>query len=429
VSARRLRRALTGMLLALVTEPSQAQPTAMPTPASRPASPAASSSVSPSVSSRFIISVLTFGPGDAIFERYGHNAIRVRDTVTGSDLAYNWGMFSFDDPSFLRRFLSGETRYWVAAFPSQPLIAAYQERDRATEEQVLALSPTQAEALALAVARNALPENREYRYDYFRDNCSTRVRDALDVALGGILRPQFTALQTDLTYRSESRRLSAPDPFAQAGIELALGPMADTRMTAWETMFIPMRLRDHLRSVTVATAAGPVPLVAAETVHYVARRPAERTEPGGLIIGPLGPVLAMWGLLLIPLTPTMRRRSRIPAAILTGGWFTLTGLVGVLLLGMWLGSAHVFWYRNLTVLLASPVALVVAIPAARAILAGQAPRWVRMLLLLIVAQSMLALVLWPIVAQRLAGPLLLLLGANVALVMAALRHATDPAPR
>lgn len=417
MSARWLRRALAGAVLAAVSVSARAQSTAM--------APLASTSAT----GRYLVSVLTFGPGDAIFERYGHNAIRVRDRVTGSDLAYNWGMFSFDDPGFLRRFLSGETRYWVAAFPSQPLIAAYQERDRATEEQVLALTPTQAEALALAVARNALPENREYRYDYFRDNCSTRVRDALDVALGGILRPQFTALQTDLTYRSESRRLSAPDPFAQAGIELALGPMADTRMTAWETMFIPMRLRDHLRSVTVATAAGPVPLVAAETVHYVARRPVERAEPGGLVLGPLGPVLAMWGLLLIPLTPTMRRRSRIPAAILTGGWFTLTGLVGVLLLGMWLGSAHVFWYRNLTLLLASPVALIVAIPAARAILAGQAPRWVRTLLLLIAAQSMLALLLWPIVAQRLAGPLLLLLGANVALVMAALRHSADPASR
>ena len=415
MSARWLRRALAGAVLAAVSVSARAQSTAM--------APLASTSAT----GRYLVSVLTFGPGDAIFERYGHNAIRVRDRVTGSDLAYNWGMFSFDDPGFLRRFLSGETRYWVAAFPSQPLIAAYQERDRATEEQVLALTPTQAEALALAVARNALPENREYRYDYFRDNCSTRVRDALDVALGGILRPQFTALQTDLTYRSESRRLSAPDPFAQAGIELALGPMADTRMTAWETMFIPMRLRDHLRSVTVATAAGPVPLVAAETVHYVARRPVERAEPGGLVLGPLGPVLAMWGLLLIPLTPTMRRRSRIPAAILTGGWFTLTGLVGVLLLGMWLGSAHVFWYRNLTLLLASPVALIVAIPAARAIFKGEAPRWVRVLLLVIAAQSMLALLLWPIVAQRLAGPLLLLLGANVALVMAALRH-TTPAP-
>ena len=383
----------------------------------------------PSPSERYQISVLTFGPGDAIFERYGHNAIRVRDALTGSDLAYNWGMFSFEEPGFLRRFLSGETRYWVAAFPSQALIEAYRERDRATVEQRLALTPSQAESLALAVARNALPENREYRYDYFRDNCSTRVRDALDAALGGILRPQFTATQTALTYRLESRRLSAPDPFAQAGIELALGPDADRPMTPWETMFIPMRLRDDLRRVTVTTAAGPVPLVAAETVHYVARRPVERAEPGGLVLGPLGPVLAIWGLLLVPLTPAMRRRARIPAAVLAGGWFAVTGLVGVLLLGMWLGSAHLFWYRNLTLLLASPLGVLVAYPVARAILAGQAARWLRIMLVLIAGQSMLALALSPFVSQQLAGSLLLLLGANVTLVMAALRHTVETPSR
>ncbi len=422
MSARWRRRVLAGAVLATLSGSAQAQPAGATAP-----SGAASASVA--ASGRYVISLLTFGPGDAIFERYGHNAIRVRDRVTGSDLAYNWGMFSFEEPGFLRRFLSGETRYWVAAFPSQPLIEVYRAQDRATEEQVLALPPAQAEALAIAVARNARPEFREYRYDYFRDNCSTRARDALDLALGGILRPQFTAMQTALTYRLESRRLSAPDPFAQAGIELALGPMADLPLTAWETMFIPMRLRDYLRQVTVATPAGPVPLVAAETVHYVARRPVERAEPGGLVLGPLGPVLAMWGLLLVPLTPAMRRRSRVPAAILAGSWFTVTGLIGCLLLGMWIGSAHLFWYRNLTLLLASPVALLVAIPAARAILAGQAPRWVRTLLLLIVAQSMLALALWPVVAQQLGGPLLLLLGANVALVMATLRQTTGPASR
>ncbi|MFM2140668.1 MAG: hypothetical protein RLZZ25_933 [Gemmatimonadota bacterium] len=380
-------------------------------------------------SGRYVISLLTFGPGDAIFERYGHNALRVRDVVTGSDLAYNWGMFSFEDPGFLRRFLSGETRYWVAAFPSQPLIEVYRQQDRTTEEQWLALTPAQAESLALAVARNALPEHREYRYDYFRDNCSTRVRDALDAALGGILRPQFTAGTTALTYRLESRRLSAPDPFAQAGIELALGPAADAPLTAWETMFIPMRLRDQLRQVTVATAAGPVPLVAAETVHYVARRPVERADPGGLVLGPFGPMLAMWGLLLVPLTPAMRRRSRVPAAVLSGVWFGGTGMIGILLLGMWLGSAHLFWYRNLTLLLASPLSVVVAIPAARAILAGQAPRWVRGLLILLAAQSVLALGLWPFVAQQLGGPLILLLGANLAFVLAAFRHTADPEAR
>lgn len=391
--------------------------------------PASASASVPTPAGRYVISLLTFGPGDAIFERYGHNAIRVRDIVTGSDLAYNWGMFSFDDPGFLRRFLSGETRYWVAAFPSSPLMEYYRQQDRATVEQTLALSPEQAESLALAVARNALPEHREYRYDYFRDNCSTRVRDALDRALGGVLRPQFTALQTDLTYRLESRRLSAPDPFAQAGIELALGPDADRPMSAWETMFIPMRLRDHLRRVTVATPAGPVPLVAAETVLYVARRPLERAEPGGLVLGPLGPVLAMWGLLLVPLTPAMRRRARIPAAVLTGGWFGLTGMIGVLLLGMWLGSAHVFWYRNLTLLLASPLALIAAVPVARGILAGRAARWVRTLLWLVGGQSLLALALSPLVAQQLAGPLLLLCGANVALVIAALGHTAESVPR
>ena len=421
MSARWLRRAVVGVGLLALRGSAQAQPGAVMVPGS--------SAPAPASSGRYVISLLTFGPGDAIFERYGHNAIRVQDRLTGSDLAYNWGMFSFEEPGFLRRFLSGETRYWVAAFPSQPLIEVYKAQDRATEEQVLALSAAQAASLAIAVARNALPEHREYRYDYFRDNCSTRVRDALDVALGGILRPQFTATRTELTYRLESRRLSAPDPFAQAGIEIALGPNADAPMTAWETMFIPMRLRDQLRQVTVATPAGPVPLVAAETVHYVARRPVERAEPGGLVLGPLGPVLAMWGLLLIPLTPAMRRRSRLPAALLTGAWFTITGLIGVLLLGMWLGSAHLFWYRNLTLLLASPVALVVAIPAARAILAGQVAPWVRTLLLVIVAQSLLALALWPFVTQRLGGPLLLLLGANVALVMATLRHTSGPTSR
>lgn len=178
MSARWRRRALAGAVLAALSGSAQAQPAGATAP-----SGAASASVT--ASDRYVISLLTFGPGDAIFERYGHNAIRVQDRVTGSDLAYNWGMFSFEEPGFLRRFLSGETRYWVAAFPSQPLIEAYRAQDRATVEQVLALTPAQAEALAIAVARNARPEFREYRYDYFRDNCSTRARDALDLALGG----------------------------------------------------------------------------------------------------------------------------------------------------------------------------------------------------------------------------------------------------
>ena len=160
---------------------------ALPAQGARPAlaTPAATAPA------RYQISVLTFGQGDLVFERFGHNALRIRDALTGSDLAYNWGMFSFEQPNFLGRFLTGDTQYWVEAFPSQWLIENYAREDRESFEQELNLTPEQAERLAIAVADNATEAKKFYRYDYFRDNCSTRVRDMLDSALGGALKTQF----------------------------------------------------------------------------------------------------------------------------------------------------------------------------------------------------------------------------------------------
>jgi hypothetical protein len=372
---------------------------------------------------RYSISVLTFGPGDAVFERFGHNAIRIRDRFTGADLAYNWGMFSFEEPHFLARFLSGDTRYWVEAFPTQWLVDVYAAQDRETVEQVLRLTPTQAAALAAAVERNAQPEHRYYRYDYFRDNCSTRVRDALDAALGGALARRFAGVTRPWTYRTESIRLAEPDRFAQAGIDLALGPLADVPLTAWQAMFIPMRLRDDLREVRFADG----PLVAQERVLYTARRAPEAAVAHGLRLGPMGPLVAIWCLLLVPLGAASRRRTRRPAAVMTALWYGLTGLIGVLLFGMWVGSAHVFWYRNLTLLLASPLALVAAGPAARAVWRGAATPLATRLVVALAAQSLLALLVAPMVAQRLAGPLTLLVAANLALAVVVWRH-TRPAP-
>ena len=374
-------------------------------------------------SDRYEISVLTFGQGDAVFERFGHNAIRVRDRYTGADLAYNWGMFSFEEPHFLARFLSGDTRYWVEAFPTQWLVDVYAAQDRETVEQRLRLTPAQAEALARAVERNARPEFRYYRYDYFRDNCSTRVRDALDAALGGALARRFTAIVTPWTYRSESVRLAEPDRFAQAGIDVALGPRADVPMTAWQAMFIPMRLRDYLREVRLSDG----PLVAEERVLYAARRAPEATEAHGLRLGPVGPIIAIWFLLLVPVGAASRRRTRRPAAVAVGAWYGLTGVIGLLLAGMWAGSAHVFWYANLTLLLASPVALVAAGPVTRAIWRGAPTPFATRLVTLLAGQGALALLLAPLAPQRLAGPLTLLLAADLAVAVVYWRH-TRPAP-
>lgn len=373
--------------------------------------------------STITVSVLTFGPGDAVFERFGHNALRVRDDATGTDLAYNWGMFSFDDPNFLGRFLSGDTRYWVEAFPTAWLLDVYRRRERATQEQVLALTPDQRLEVKRYVEWNALEANKYYRYDYFLDNCSTRLRNALDQALGGSLERRFVPIRTKWTFRNESVRLTTPDGLAQAGIDIALGPRADQPITAWESMFIPMRLRDHLRDVTVPTADGTVPLVASEAVLYVpsAREP-EPTERRGLTIGAWGPIIGAWMLLLTPFSAAARRRTRVPAATMVVLWYGITGILGLALLGMWLGSAHLFWYRNLNLLLLSPLGLIAAYPVARAVLRGELTRTARLLTSAILWMALLVLLIAPIVTQRMAGPLLLLLPGHIGLAIAIWRH-------
>jgi hypothetical protein len=374
------------------------------------------------------ISVLTFGPGDAVFERFGHNALRVQDSATGLDLAYNWGMFSFDEPNFLTRFLSGDTRYWVEAFPTPDLLAYYAGQDRESIEQELALTPAQRAEIAALVAENALEANKYYRYDYFLDNCSTRLRDVLDQVLGGSLKGRFTPLRTAWTFRSESVRLTTPDGLAQAGIDIALGPRADVPMTAWESMFIPMRLRDYLREVTVPLADGRTePFVRDERVLYRARRAAEPETRRGLTIGAWGPVLGAWMLILAPVSVASRRRSRIPAAVMAVLFYAVTGLLGLLLAGMWVGSAHVFWYNNWNLLLLSPLGLAAAVPAGLAVLRGALSKRTSILLGIVVGGAALAALLAPFTAQRMGGPLLLFLPAHLGLAIAIWRH-TRPLP-
>ena len=385
------------------------------------ASPSTLGAQEPGASLR--ISVLTFGQGPAVFERFGHNALRVQDTATGLDLAYNWGMFSFEQPNFLGRFLSGDTQYWVDAFPTPFLLQVYREQDRHSVEQVLALTPAQRLEIANFVANNAREANKYYRYDYFRDNCSTRLRDALDLVLGGSLRRRFEPIVTPWTYRSESVRLTQEDGLAQAGIDIALGPRADAPLTAWESMFIPMRLRDFLREVTVPTAEGPaIKLVAEETVLYEAKRTPELMERRGLSIGAWGPVLGAWMFLLAPVGAVARRRTRIPAAIMAALFYFLTGALGLVLVGMWVGSAHVFWYNNLNLLLFSPFALLAAIPAARAIWIGELGPRTRGLVLAVLGGAVFALALSLVVNQRLLGPLLLVLPAHIGLGVLVWRH-------
>jgi len=358
-----------------------------------PAARAQAPSAMPDTSTMFRVqvSLLTFGQGTPVFERFGHNAIRILDPLSGLDIAWNWGMFSFDEPNFLGRFLSGDSRYWMEGFPTEPLLAYYRDNNRSAEEQVLNLSGLQKARLLEFVRWNALDANKYYRYDYFLDNCSTRVRDALDAVLGGALKRAWSDSLSDHSFRGEALRLTEEASFSRLGIDIALGPKADTRMTAWDEMYVPMRLRDRLRGVLVPGPDGvPVKLVKSERQIFEATReheaPMPATLPGlyvAFVLGSLAPLALFGGLAFMS---AMRGRwvgaqrvARVVVAAISAAWYFTCGLVGTLVVFMELFSAHAFWYRNWNVLLLTPVALAAAWFVPRAIATGKGARTARWL--------------------------------------------------
>ena len=309
--------------------------------------------------------LLTVGPGDFVWEKFGHNAIWIHDPVAGTDRVYDWGRFDFNQPGFLPRFLKGRWIYSMGAADLQQFLATYQYYDRSVAAQELALSAEQVRALQADVERNYLPQNREYRYDYFRDNCSTRVRDALDRAAGGAIGAATRGRPTPTTYRWHSERLVRRDRLSYAGLLAGLGPASDRPISEWEEMFLPGRLQEHVRKVRLRDAGGAVrPLVVGEQSVLSSTRPAEPLAPpgdtpwflaGGTLLGAL--------LILLARGSGRSGASRAGLALLGGGWALVAGLGGVLLLLLWGMTDHAIAYRNENLFHLSPLALPLALLA------------------------------------------------------------------
>lgn len=339
-----------------------------PAPAA-PAPPAAPAVAAPTVY------LVTLGQGDQIWERFGHNFLAV-EQPGGDALAYNWGVFDFAAPDFLTRFLLGDTRYWMEANALSDVVRVYQRYNRDITMQRLALTATQVDTLVRFLEWNARPEHRYYRYDYFRDNCSTRLRDALDRALGGALRAAAEPRLTNLTYRSETLRLTDEAPLARFGIDIALGQPADGLLSAWESMFVPMRMQQYVRDIQVAGEDGARrPLVMDERVVFQAQRVPERTRAASMAgeLTVAGLLLAGLIALLAQVALRRGRPAAGTAAVVVGAtWGALAGIVGIVLVLAWGATQHVFWYRNENLFQFNPLALALAVLLP---LALRRPRW------------------------------------------------------
>jgi hypothetical protein len=348
--------------------------------------------------SEITVTLVTFGLGHEVFERFGHNALMFQDARTMRSVAYQWGLFSFGEPGFLLRFLTGDTNYWMGGQDAQELINAERQRGRPTTLQRLNLTPAQALALRDYVRWNALDENKYYRYDYYRDNCSTRLRDALDRAIGGAIEKQAANVVTNLSYRSETLRLTDGMKPVQLGTDIALGRPADLPLTQWQSFFIPMRLRDAIRTVKIVGANGAlVPLVAHEEIVPLPPTPAAvpelATVPSLMLrYAALGFALAAL-VVFLRIMMVSRRSAAWGLALFGSVWSLLGGLIGVIVLLAWVATKHVFWGYNENVLLLSPLSLFLIILIPAALLRGKAERATRMIAALVAGFGLIALVL------------------------------------
>ncbi len=303
------------------------------------------------------ISVLTMGPGSEAFARFGHNALLVELGEDQPQLVYNFGTFAFDGLQGVEDFMAGRFRYWLSVSRLGRTADFYAAHNRSLVAQELALSPAERGQLFEALQKNALPANKYYDYDYYRDNCSTRVRDAVDHVLGGHLRRSIQG-PGRLSFRAHTTRLTAGDLWLSLGLDLALGPLTDRPTTRWEETFIPSELHDALASTTRALDGKQVPLVRAERVYLTADREPLLKEPPSRVPAFLAVGVAL-GLLL---AACGRAAAKVPAARVAFGLLAamiglVLGLLGTVFCVFWFFTKHWSAYRNVNILVCPPWAL------------------------------------------------------------------------
>ena len=305
-------------------------------------------------------SVLTCGPGNDFYTTFGHSAIRICDTAEGLDMVYNYGMFDFNTPNFYWKFMRGQLDYHIGRTTFEGFLMEYEMEGRAVWEQQLDFTPQEVSNLYLTLEWNYEPENRHYRYDFFRKNCATMVWDRVAEACGkkrvesGDWRVRS---YRDYLHMAMREKLE----WWALGVDLLLGLSADHPCTAEEAMFYPEVMKTLLEN---STRDGKPFVVAKKVILKETREPLSRSFPPLVVFSLLFAIIAF-------LTVSEKRFHLSPFIfhLIDRVLFIVAGLIGLFLLFMWFGTNHYCTEWNLNILWASPLLLLIAIRLERS------PRW------------------------------------------------------
>jgi len=298
------------------------------------------------------ISVVTASPGEILYNSFGHSAIRINDTINGYDKVYNYGIFNFRTPNFYGKFIRGKLLYSLGLQRYNGFVLDYKSQGRQVTERVLNLNESQKAKVLQFLAENYKPENRKYLYDFFYDNCASRIRDVFEQE-AGINLVYDTIGVKQITFRQLLDEYLYNQPWSDFGIDLILGLPADKKADFRNQMFLPDYLEQNLSK---ATYDGK-PLLGSQKIVS----PLTRSEGKNQLFTPL---IVMCLIALFYFASTFFINNNKVQRFLDAFLFGILAIAGCVFLFMWLGTDHRACYQNLNMLWANPL-YVLLIPYAK----------------------------------------------------------------
>lgn len=331
------------------------------------------------------VSLLTCTPGDELYSLFGHTAIRITDSSAATDVVYNYGTFNFDDKNFYLKFVQGKLNYFVSADDFETFKYQYQVTNRGITEQVLMLSSSEKIALHNFLRENLNEENRYYQYDFFFNNCTTKIRDILlKMKSPPPHLPAVMPITTRFRQAIHAYLDKGQQPWSKLGIDILLGAKTDRVMTASDQQFLPDNL---MKSLDSSRNNGIVQ--SSQNLYQL--------EPIVKNTGWFSPMVffASWLLLMIVLQITAKEKWPVLIGGLDGLLFFLTGFLGIVLILMWVATDHSMTKDNYNLLWAIPSHILISF------FINSRKKWVKMYWLFTSIAGILLLTAWAFLPQQL----------------------------
>ena len=301
------------------------------------------------------ISIITVGPGTNLNDSFGHNGFRIRDTSTNIDLIYDYGRYDFNTPNFYLKFAQGKLLYEIGYRNFNPFLNYYKSQNRWLKEQVLNLNDSEKQALFEYLQTNVKPENKKYKYDFFYDNCATKIRDVLIELLEGKLTYKHEHITEDYSFRELIQKNVDANSWGSLGMDIAIGAVVDRKASSLEYQFLPEYVLEGANNAVIFRNGEEVSLVKKSNFLF---EPVKQESKTNFFLSPFF-VLGCLSLCLTLITYKdfkNKTRSRITDLII----FTTSGVVGLLLLFLWLATDHSATVNNYNLLWAFPFSILFA---------------------------------------------------------------------